>query len=203
MEQSKKSQITKEKILEAAEKEFSEKGLGASRVDEIALSAGVNKRMVYAHFQSKDGLYKSVLKTVYARIADFENKLLDVEFDSADSIKKVIFMYFDFLMKNESFVRLLLWENLEYAKNLDKDGNGLFAGVERLLEKGKDEGFVRGDVDVKQTAMSCNLFCFSAFSNVHTLSKITGENLSSDEEMKKRCSHIADVISRYIENNLI
>ena len=203
MEQSKKSQITKEKILEAAEKEFSEKGLGASRVDEIALSAGVNKRMVYAHFQSKDGLYKSVLKTVYARIADFENKLLDVEFDSADSIKKVIFMYFDFLMKNESFVRLLLWENLEYARNLDIDGNVLFEGIERLLEKGKEKGFVRGDVDVKQTAMSCNLFCFSAFSNVHTLSKIMGENLYSDEEMNKRCCHIADVLSHYIVKNCI
>lgn len=198
LEQSKKSLITRTKILEAAEEQFAEKGLAAARVDEIALLAGVNKRMVYAHFESKEGLYKAVLKIVYARIADFETSIEDLDFTGSDSVKQVIHMYFDFLMNNNSFVRLLLWENLEYARNIEESGISLFGGIEKLIEKGVKKGLVRPDIDIKQTVMSCNLFCFSAFSNVHTLSKLTCSELACDEELRKRCSHVADVLANYI-----
>ena len=53
----KKSDITRQKILTAAEAEFSEIGLYGARVDSIAQRAGVNKRMIYAHFGSKEQLY--------------------------------------------------------------------------------------------------------------------------------------------------
>ena len=43
----KKSEITREKILEVAEEHFAEKGFFGARVDEIADSADVNKRRSY------------------------------------------------------------------------------------------------------------------------------------------------------------
>ena len=42
----KKGDITKEKILTAAEDIFSEKGFSGARVDEIAQASGVNKRLI-------------------------------------------------------------------------------------------------------------------------------------------------------------
>ena len=48
----KKSDITKQKILEAAEAAFAEKGFYGARVDEITETAGVNKRMIYAYYGS-------------------------------------------------------------------------------------------------------------------------------------------------------
>jgi len=178
--------------------EFSEKGLAAARVDDIAELAAVNKRMVYAHFGSKEGLYKEVLKIVYSRLAQYEEKILTMEFTEPSAVREAIVMYFDFLKNNKSFVRLVLWENLEYAKYVESEDGVLFKGIEKLLEKGKDSGFVKSDIDIKQTAMSCNLFCFSAFSNVYTLSRMLGEDLSSEEEMDKRINHVADVLSEYI-----
>lgn len=198
MEQNKKSQITRNKILDAAEAQFAEKGLAAARVDEIALLAGVNKRMVYAHFENKENLYRTVLKIVYARIAKFEEAIEDMDFHGAETIKNIIHMYFDFLINNDSFVRLLLWENLEYARNIDETDYRLFKGIEKIINKGIKEGLIRSDVDVEQVVMSCNLFCFSAFSNVHTLSKLMKIDLTSDDELKKRSDHVADVISEYI-----
>ena len=198
MEQNKKSQIPRNKILDAAEAQFAEKGLAAARVDEIALLAGVNKRMVYAHFENKENLYRTVLKIVYARIAKFEEAIEDMDFHGAETIKNVIHMYFDFLINNDSFVRLLLWENLEYARNIDETDYRLFKGIEKIINKGIKEGLIRSDVDVEQVVMSCNLFCFSAFSNVHTLSKLMRIDLTSDDELKKRSDHVADVISEYL-----
>ena len=53
-----KSEITKAKILASSEFEFSEKGFFGARIDEIAERAGVNKRMIYEHFESKENLYR-------------------------------------------------------------------------------------------------------------------------------------------------
>ena len=49
-----KSDLTKQRILEAAEQEFSEKGLYGARVDEIAAKADINKRMLYQYFGNKE-----------------------------------------------------------------------------------------------------------------------------------------------------
>ena len=200
LEQKVKSEITRTKILAAAETAFVEKGFAAANVDQIAQNAGVNKRMVYAHFGNKEGLYKHVLQVVYARRAEYEKQLERMDFDSPDCIRRAITMYFDFLMKNENFVRLLLWENLEYAKHIDKEEENFWSGIEVLLKKGRKHGLVRADIDIKQTALSCNMFCFSAFSNLHTLSKILAQDLTSEESLCARREHIADVLVRFITN---
>ena len=58
LKQTERSELTKERILVAAEEEFSEKGFYGARVDAIAAASGINKRMIYAHFESKEKLLK-------------------------------------------------------------------------------------------------------------------------------------------------
>ena len=118
MEQKKKTAITKEKILKAAEAEFSELGLAASRVDSIAAKAGLNKQMIYAHFGSKDGLYTAVLQEVYSRISRNEALVSEKEFTGIETVRLIIRDYFEFLLHNPSFVRLMQWENLNNANTL-------------------------------------------------------------------------------------
>ena len=67
-----RSETTRRRLMEAAEAAFAEKGLSGARVDEIAAAAGVNKRMIYAYFCSKEGLYMAVLEAVYARLSQCE-----------------------------------------------------------------------------------------------------------------------------------
>ena len=200
MKQQLKSEITRNKILVAAEAEFSEKGLSAARVDEIALVAGVNKRMVYAHFGSKEGLYAETLKNVYARRSVYEKLISEMEFCGIESIRNAILMYFDFLMENISFVRLVLWENLEGGVHVEKNNEDFFSGIHLLLHKGIEKGIIPKDIDVEQTALSCNLFCFSAFSNVFTISKLLGKEITDEVSMNERKEHIADVLVSYIKN---
>lgn len=197
MEQSKKSALTREKILKAAEEEFSVNGLGAARVDSIAKRAGVNKQLIYAHFTSKENLYSVILEIVYARLGEYEKNLVYSDFKGVDTVKKIIIDYFDFLISNPSFVRLMLWENLNNAKCLGEVRTNLFTGTRNLLCKGIEKGVIRDDIDVEQTAMSFNLFCFSAFSNVHTISKLLKKDLYTKEELLKRAEHIADVLTHF------
>ena len=119
--QYKKSDLTRERILAAAEDEFSEKGFYGARVDEIAAAADFNKRMLYAHFGSKEGLYRAVLVSVYERIGVCEESYVLEGADPIEVIKHIIFVSFDFLSKNPKVVRILLWENLNRALDIPRE----------------------------------------------------------------------------------
>ena len=57
----KKAELTRRKILDAAIDEFAARGFAGARVDRIAASAGVNKRMIYHHFGNKLGVFEAAL----------------------------------------------------------------------------------------------------------------------------------------------
>ena len=66
------SERSRQDILQAAERQFAEKGFYGARVDEIAADAAINKRMIYEYFGSKELLYKQVLFQVYRRLETAE-----------------------------------------------------------------------------------------------------------------------------------
>jgi AcrR family transcriptional regulator len=55
-------EATKAKLLDAAMDEFAQYGIAGARVDRIAAKAGCNKAMIYAYFDSKEGLFDELLK---------------------------------------------------------------------------------------------------------------------------------------------
>ena len=55
------SEVTRRRILDAAYELFYRKGFSRVGVDEIAESAGITKRSLYYHFESKDELLAAVL----------------------------------------------------------------------------------------------------------------------------------------------
>lgn len=198
-----KSENTKKKILVAAEKEFSEKGLYGARVDEIANVAEVNKRMIYEHFGSKEELYKTVLLDVYKRGREIEEKALTADKDCIQSIKDIIAVYFEFLEANPTFVNMIMWENLNKAKYLQKEEaehikDPLVNAVKRIIREGKQKGICRQDVDEEQVILSLITFSFSYFSNMHTLSILLNNDMSSTKSINKRVEHVTNLILKYI-----
>jgi TetR/AcrR family transcriptional regulator len=59
---------TKQKILNAALKEFATLGYAGARMEKIARRAEINKAMLFYYFSSKDNLYQEVLKHVLKKI---------------------------------------------------------------------------------------------------------------------------------------
>ncbi len=199
----KKSDITKEKILRAAETAFAERGLYGARVDEIAELAGVNKRMIYAHFGSKEDLYVAVLDEVYGRIADEEQAILSEDGDCATLIRRNIEGNFKFLCENPSFVKMVLWENLNGGEYLKRSAaksakSTSLTTIRSVLLNGIHEGVFREDIDVDEVVLSSQMFVYSYFSNIHTMAYIMERDFMNEEAMQKRCEHITDMILKYI-----
>ena len=200
----KRSEVTKQKILEAAEKAFSEKGLYGARVDEISELAGANKRMIYAYYGSKEKLYIAVLDAVYARMADSEKELLEQEVDCEEMIRRIIRHYFSFLYENPSFVKIVMWKNLNEAKYLQQSHarfikETAFELMRKNLEYGVANGIFRSDLDTEEMILSINMFCFSYFSNLYTMTQIMQTDFGGRTEMDKRCEHVTEIILRYLK----
>lgn len=60
----------REAILRAAAAAFAHGGYASTSMDEIAAGAGITKLVVYRYFDSKEELYRSVLRRVFERLAE-------------------------------------------------------------------------------------------------------------------------------------
>ena len=196
--------VTKANILKAAEEEFSAKGIYGARIEEIAKKSGSNKRMIYEYYGNKEDLYTVVLENAYKRLGEKEEILLENVTDCKKAIEDILRMYYDFLKNDESFVNLIMWENLnkaEYMKNSDKLAsvkNPLIESLHKILEKGKEEGVFRKDIDEEQIAVLLITISFSYFSNVHTLSHLMNVDFSDENMMENRVNMVVEMVNNYI-----
>ncbi|WP_313131212.1 TetR/AcrR family transcriptional regulator [Anaerocolumna sp.] len=196
-------QKSKQDILSAAEILFAGKGIYGTRVDEIAHEAGINKRMNYEYFGSKEELYKAVLVEVYGRLGYKEVDILSDKTDPVDAIRKLIQFYFKFLKENNTYVKLLQWENLNEGKYIEDEG---FTGIKdptlellrKIINKGKEDGIFHSQVDTEQVILSLLTFIFAYFSNRFTLSKLFGKRLDNDDNINKRIEHVTDMFLCYL-----
>lgn len=64
---------------------FVERGFAGTRLDDVAKRAGVSKGTLYLYFDSKDDLFKAVVREgIVSRIAEFEDRMRAYEGSSAD-----------------------------------------------------------------------------------------------------------------------
>ncbi len=197
------SQKTKENILAAAEMEFSERGFYGTRVDEIAERAGANKRMLYEYYGKKEDLYKAVFLEVYSRLQEEEVSLLDGETSCIEAVKKMIAFYFHYLSENQSYINLLLQENLNrgaFIQDVDFSG-ARHSGIKRLtelIEHGKQQHLFRKGIDTTQVVVSLLMFTFSYFSNRYTLSHLMQIDFFDTAVLQDQIDYLSEMFLRYL-----
>lgn len=99
---------TRERILKAALGEFADKGFAGARVDSIAASAAINKRMLYHYFGDKEGLFREVLRNKMAQRRAWT-------LNTPDNPVEGLPYWFDLARKDREWIRLLEWEALQFT----------------------------------------------------------------------------------------
>ena len=132
----------KNRIIIVSEQLFSEKGFDATRVDEIAEKAGVNKALIYYYFKSKEAILDYLMQTLFNEISaismDFANNSvvpmikenhLDIQsdrwhFTSDDAINSFLqglHKYFnivvEFALEHRKTMRIIMFESLKNSKH--------------------------------------------------------------------------------------
>ena len=98
------------KILAAAKDEFAQHGQAGARVDRIAQQAGVNKAMLYYHFQSKDNLYRETVGEIIAGNLGKISKEVSQKSDLDELLNSLARKYAEFLGQDQMMRKMLLQE---------------------------------------------------------------------------------------------
>jgi TetR/AcrR family transcriptional regulator len=180
---------TRRKILAAALQEFSAKGIDGARVDAIAARAGVNKQLLYYYFDSKDGLFRAVLRE---RLATRAPEAAHADRTSPGRLAELQ----DRLAGERDWIRLLTWEALERPGRGPVEHEARRATLEQwvaAVEAAQAKGALPANLDARQLVLSelgTVLFPL-AFPQLTRL--VTGQSPTSPEFLADRRSFLVDL----------
>jgi AcrR family transcriptional regulator len=135
------------KIMEAAMKAFTQKGIRAVKMDDIASSLAISKRTLYEIFEDKEHLLYETINQYDAisrqRLTDYaaqQHSVIDVILEAyrmkVEEIKKVNPAFYTDIIRYPKLA--------SYIKNNNERTRESFI---KFLERGVEEGFLRADVN--------------------------------------------------------
>jgi len=185
---------TKERILEAAFEEFATRGFAGSRVDDIAEKAQCNKALLYQYYGDKEALFKHVLECKMAELASLQ---IDPE-RFAESAGE----FFDFYAKNPRYVRLMMWEALDFGtKQVPNEAERTVHWRSHIseIESAQHRGLVDPKLDPGHTLVTLVGLIAFWFAAPQTARMICGGDPYSAEALKKRRAHVVEIAKRILE----
>ena len=143
-------------LLDAALDLFVEKGFSAARVDEVAARAGVSKGTLFLYFESKEDLFKAVVRENIAnQFPTWQEEFVAFQGSSADMLRYALLSWWERIGKTRAsgITKLVMSEAQNfpeiaqfYQEEVIKPGNAM---IRRILERGVNSGEFR-QLDLEQ-----------------------------------------------------
>jgi AcrR family transcriptional regulator len=204
-ERQRDAERTRTEILEVATREFAANGYAGARVDDMAERMRTTKRMIYYYFGGKEQLYIAVLERAYAEIRRAEREV-DVDgLDAAAAVRRIAELTFDHHESHPDFIRLVSIENIHHAVHMARSqaiaelGSPATDLLERILERGREEGVFRRDVDAIDVHMMISAFCVFRVANRHTFGTLFDRDLAAPELREHYRRMVGDMIVGYLQ----
>jgi AcrR family transcriptional regulator len=150
------AEATKASILEAAEHEFSRFGLQGARTESIAAQTGVSKAMIHYYFESKENLYREVIRLIVERR---RVQMAGLNLDEREPLEALHTFLTDLLVeltRTPSMPSVLIYEGLQNQGKYYHEiaAPSLYDPLIRILERGVASGRFRADIIPRNTAIN-------------------------------------------------
>lgn len=184
-------------IVAAAVGEFQDKGFAGASMDRIADGAGVSKRTVYCHFQSKEALFRSITDRVVSSFSE----ATDIDYDPGQpfepQLRKLAWAEGHLLMSSEfmNLARMLVGESIrdpEFAAEMNQRFDKILC-FQTFIEAAHRDGAITVPDARMAAAQFLGLIKSQAFWPVLP----TGQTLSKAEMQKVIDSSIAMFMGNY------
>lgn len=159
-------EIRRNDIIEAAERVFFSKGYSTSTMDDVAKEAEFSKRTVYVYFKSKEQLYFEIMirgwKLLNTMLEEELSKLLDG--NSLQRLRQIGTTLFTFSQLQPNYFEAIVeYETSErdFEKGITNqsreecyaEGEKILRFLMTILQQGAEEGSIRKDLDLLNTAL--------------------------------------------------
>jgi TetR/AcrR family transcriptional regulator len=141
---------TRQRLLDAGEREFAARGFAGARLREIAEAAGVQPALIHHYFTDKQGLYRAVLDRALLPTSTESWTLLGTRKDLEALLTGFIELLLHFYAQNKNLLAILRHEALSGSSvlvELTKERTlPIIEALGRFLEERQAAGEVRDDV---------------------------------------------------------
>jgi AcrR family transcriptional regulator len=188
------SAATKERIIEAAFEEFTQRGFAGSRVDEIAEKARCNKALLYQYFGDKETLFRHVIDGKMAGLRAIKT--------DPDRFAEAAGEFFDFYAANPWLPRLHTWEALDFAEGEvpnEGDRKKKYKNHVDQIVEAQQAGKIDLALDPRQTLVTLIGLVEIWFASPQTARMICGGNPYTPKALKERRAHVIDAARRILE----
>lgn len=157
---------TEERILEAAMKVFTRRGFAATRTEDIAKEAGINRTLLHYYYRDKQTIFNLIFETRFKEF--FKGLFLIFEADNIslfDKIRRMVDHEISMLMKHPDLARFIITEiahNPElligYGKKLGMNPRVLKQSFEDLVAREIREDIIK-PIEGRQLLMNIMSLC--------------------------------------------
>jgi AcrR family transcriptional regulator len=197
---------SRERLLDAAETLFCQRGYEGVSLSEIASAAGLSRGTPNYFFGSKDQLYQAVLQRVFAdRQAATAQAIRPLiawceRGGDVSSLRKALTAgmegYLEFLLQRPAFTRFVTWEELSGGRRLqqtERNSTALTDAFTRVRAVARERGWPSFRVD--DAVLLFISLTFSPLSHRHTFLASLGRDLT---EPQVRRRHIKFAVEQMI-----
>ena len=149
---------TKQRILDAGEREFAARGFAGARLREIAEAAGVQPALIHHYFTDKQGLYRAVLDRALLPTSTESWTLLGSRRDLEGLLAGFIDLLLHFYAANRNLLAILRHEALSGSSVLDELTRErtlpIIEALSHFLGQRQAAGEVRADVSPEEIILA-------------------------------------------------
>ena len=137
---------TRDKLLEAATREFEERGFDGARVDRIARRARANKAMIYYHFGDKRALYQAVLLRLFAPVRESIRNLQGSSLPPRERLRAFYAGIIPLFVASPTLPCLMVREVLAGGEHMDRGTAGAIREILTFIRANVEAGVRAGSL---------------------------------------------------------
>jgi AcrR family transcriptional regulator len=138
---------TRERLLQTAERLFSNKGFYGTSLRDIGKEVGVANASLLYHFPSKGKLYAGVLERLVADLEETHQRLDAIEGDAAAKLRALSIGLLDWATRRPHYARIIMRELLDNVDRVERVEKWYLAPVmskfQNIIDMGQEAGQYR------------------------------------------------------------
>jgi TetR/AcrR family fatty acid metabolism transcriptional regulator len=139
-------ELTRERILEAAEKLFAEKGFHETAMDEIVRASKVSKGGVYFHFPSKEELFFALLDKLADALQREVQREIARRRGAVAKIQGALEVVLRILTSQRYLAQIILRQGHGLGPSFERKRLEIYSRFARLIKENLDEALAEGSI---------------------------------------------------------
>jgi len=188
-------------ILQAAIREFAQRGIAGARTDAIARAAKVNKALLYYYFRDKETLYGAALDHAFGQMGAHLMEVLARNLSPREKVLTYVGAYFDYIAShkfNRDLVQVEMMRSGHGSPHLKRIAKQYFQPLYRRLSEVIQEGITAGEfrpINPLQFVPSMVALVVFYFISAPIMKSVAGFDPLSPEKIVERRAAVLDFVS--------